>query len=367
VNGSARDALVLDAHLRNAVAGLRGLGRAGVPAVAAGPSRAAAGLWSRYAAAREVGGAGEVAARGRPAVAYPSQESTIDALLRLGPDRAIVLPWDASAVRTVRSKRDLPRLAEAHGLRAPATLFDGTAAELRAADIPLPAVVKPAGAVGALPTARLVGSPAELEALAAGLPPEEPVLAQEHVGGALLSLALALDRDGQVAARFQEEVVRTWPPDAGSFAATVSAEPDGDLVERAAAVLRGAGYWGLAQLDLARGGGATILLDVNPRFYACMPLALACGVNLPAAWHAIVDGRTPPPTAPYPAGRAYRWLEGDLYAARHGDVSRLRRPGRPADAHAMWAGDDPLASVLLALDAATLPIRRRLRPARRGR
>jgi predicted ATP-grasp superfamily ATP-dependent carboligase len=186
------------------------------------------------------------------------------------------------------------------------------------------------------------------------------VLVQEPVAGRLISLALVLDAEGAVVARFQEEVDRTWPRGAGSFVATVSVAPDEELVERARSMLAAAGYRGLAQLDLVRGAAGHVLLDVNTRFYLCMPLALACGVNLPAAWHAVAEGRAQPPAAGYPAGRRYRWLEGDIYAARHGELRALA-PRARADAGAMWAGDDPVASALLAAGSATLPLRRRLR------
>jgi len=47
-------ALVADAHLPSAVAGLRGLGRAGIEVSVLGPHRGAAGLWSRYARQRAI-------------------------------------------------------------------------------------------------------------------------------------------------------------------------------------------------------------------------------------------------------------------------------------------------------------------------
>jgi predicted ATP-grasp superfamily ATP-dependent carboligase len=356
------DALVADAQLPNAVAGIRALGRAGVRVHAFGASRAAAGRWSRYAAGRPGGELGAALRKLAPAIVYPCSETTIDEVLRLAPDAGAVLPWDPKSLAPLREKRSLPELVAAHGLEAPATLFEGPAAELAHAEVPLPAIVKPARPVGSLGGAVAVGSAGEIAALAERLPAGEPLLVQEQVRGQLLSLALVVDRDGGVVARFQEEVARTWPGEAGSFAATESVAPDGALVERARSLLVSAGYWGLAQLDLVRRGEATVLLDVNPRFYACMPLALACGVNLPAAWHAVVAGQPAPALAPYPAGRRYRWLEGDLYAARHGHRGRLLRGGR-AHAGAFWAGDDPLPSALLAGAAATLPVRRRLRGA----
>src|SRR5256714_2344529 len=356
------DALVADAHLRNAVAAPRGLAGPGIGPFAHDSARRAAGRWSRSAAGRDTADLADAAVRRGPIVVYPGQEATIDRLLALRPrlGGGVVLPYPGpEAVRALREKRGLPALAAQHGLAVPDTLFEGTAAQLASAEIPLPAVLKPAAAVSALPTARAVDSARDLEVVVATLPPGERVLAQEPVEGSLVSLALVLDRDGSVVARFQEDALRTWPRKAGSFAATVSRAPDADLVERAAAMLRATGYWGLVQPDLGRRGAETLLLDVNPRFYACMPLALHCGVNLPAAWHGVVEGRTPGGPTAYPAGRRFRWLEGDVYAARHGHPKALARGGR-AHAGAMWASDDPLASLLLAGGAATLPIRRRI-------
>src|SRR2546428_63492 len=84
------DALVTDVHFRSAVAGLRGLGRAGLEVLALGPSRSAAGRWSRYAAGRGVAPevsrdpagfvreAVRLAERYGPLVVYPCREETID-------------------------------------------------------------------------------------------------------------------------------------------------------------------------------------------------------------------------------------------------------------------------------------------------
>jgi predicted ATP-grasp superfamily ATP-dependent carboligase len=356
------DALVADAQLDNAVAGLRGLGRAGVRAVAVGPRRSAAGRWSRYAAGRAVGDLARAAAAHGPVVVYPSQESTVDAVLAIAGDPNVVLPWDPATLPALREKRRLPDLAAGRGLRTPVTHFAGRAADLLAAELPLPAIVKPAvAAFEGLPTARSVESHSELEELHAKLGPDEQVLVQERVTGRLGSLALVLDRDGRVVARFQEEALRTWPPAAGFFVATVSVAPDEALVERVRAMLAAAGYWGLVQLDMVFGGaGDAVVLDANPRFYLCMPLALACGVNLPAAWHAVVEGSDPGTPREYPAGRTYRTLEGDLYAARRGHLARLLGPPRRADAGAAWAADDPLGSLMLLATAATWPLRRRL-------
>lgn len=71
-------------------------------------------------------------------------------------------------------------------------------------------------------------------------------------------------------------------------------------------------------------------------------------MNLPAVWHAVATGEPAPAPAPYRVGVTYRWLEADLIAALRGEPRRLfGRAPRPR-AGAMWAGDDPVASALLA-------------------
>ena len=110
-------------------------------------------------------------------------------------------------------------------------------------------MVKPAQPVSALKTARLAGDEEELRRLLEGVPPAEPLLVQERVTGPLVSIELVIDREGRLAARFQQVTHRTWPSAAGSIALATSVEPDEGLVSRTAAMLAELGYWGLAQVD----------------------------------------------------------------------------------------------------------------------
>src|SRR5256714_15592714 len=108
------DALVADAHLRNAVAGLRGLGRAGIRAFAHDSGRLAAGRWSRFAAGRDTADLADAAVRRGPIVVYPGQEATIDRMLALRPrlGGGGVLPYPGP--------QPLPPLRGKPGLPAPA-------------------------------------------------------------------------------------------------------------------------------------------------------------------------------------------------------------------------------------------------------
>jgi len=358
-------ALVTDAHLRSSVAGIRALGAGGVPVVAAATNRSAAGLWSRYAGARAtmpassapaelVDALGALAAQhGRLAV-YPGQESTVGALIehadRLSPD--VVSPYgEGEGPRRLREKPELAELAAAEGLEAPRTLASGSASELAAMSLPAPCAVKPVRPGGVLASTQVVEDGATLAALLQTLPPDEPLLIQDHVGGPLTAIGIVVDREGAVVARFQQEARRTWPPGAGASAVAVSVAPDDDLVARGAALLRRVGYSGLAQLQFLRGPRGPALIDVNPRFYGSLPLAFAAGVNLPAAWHAVVSGGPLPTPGPYRVGVNFRWLEADLMAAVDGSPrALLHRVPRPS-AGAVWATGDPVPGTMLAWHA----------------
>lgn len=358
------DALVPDAHLNAAVAGIRGLGGAGLRVMAVGPSWAAAGLWSKHTAARAVAPSVVDDPRGYssrlarlaedtgPLVVYPSREETIDAML-VGNWDGVILPFPARVLDRVRDKARLVQTAEPAGIATPESLFLGPARDLRTQRFPGPVVVKPARPVSKWKTARLVRDAAQLENLLEPVPDDELLLVQERVRGPLVSVELVLDREGTLAARLQHATRRTWPAAAGSIALTTSVEPDEELVRRTAAMLAQIGYWGLAQVDYIHTPGGYVLLDVNPRFYRCLPLALACGTNLPALWHAVTVGRTVGPPQRYRVGVTYRWLEADVAAAARGAPRRLL--GRTPRPHtgASWAAGDPVPGLLLTAETLT--------------
>jgi predicted ATP-grasp superfamily ATP-dependent carboligase len=173
-------------------------------------------------------------------------------------------------------------------------------------------------------------------------------------------LIVVVGRDGALVRRFQQVATRTWP-DAGPSSLATSVEPDEELAERARSLLVAAGYWGMAQLQFIVTGDGPRLIDVNTRYYGSMTLALAAGVNLPAAWHAVATERPAGVPGPYRVGVNYRWLEADIAATLHGRRGRLfSRPPKPR-VGPMWARDDPVPTAMSAVLAVTGALGRRLR------
>jgi predicted ATP-grasp superfamily ATP-dependent carboligase len=370
------EALVTDTHDRAALAGLRGLGRAGIPTIALTPVRGGPGRWSRRATKREVGPDAIEDPRGfarkiqgiidrdGERIIYPGREEAIEALLasKEHPRLAELLPYPSlEGLAAVRDKRGLPELAERVGLLAPRTLFEGTLGEFGEAAPELPLVVKPALAAGGTTRPSAVRTPAERNALIERSELQSLVVAQELHEGPLASIALVLDRDGSIAAQFHQRTIDTWPPEMGVSAVARSVQPDLALVERIAEMLRSVGYAGLAQVQILESAAGPVVIDVNPRFYGSLPLALAAGVNLPAIWHATLTGEPVQPPPDYRVGVIFRWYEARVFSlARRADAVS----GSPrADVGAVWSRDDPLASAASILMTVRGSLSKRLRRA----
>jgi predicted ATP-grasp superfamily ATP-dependent carboligase len=296
-----------------------------------------------------------------PTVVYPGREESLEALLaaRDGLPPEAVFPYPATAVvQQVRDKRALPDLAGEAGLTTPDRLMEATVAEVAAAHVPTPCVVKPLRKGAALHSAQALYDDAQLRALLDSLPDQEVIVVQRHHPGRLSALSVVVDREGALAARFQQEARRTWPADAGPSSLAVSVAPDAELAERVRRMLAGAGYWGLAQVQFIAAPDGARLIDVNPRFYGSLSLALAAGVNLPAVWHSVATGGRPTEPAPYEVGVTYRWLEAELFAVLHGSPRLLLERAQAPRTGPMWARDDPGPSFLLGAGAAAAWISR---------
>jgi predicted ATP-grasp superfamily ATP-dependent carboligase len=346
------DALVTDVHIASAVAGVRALGRVGLDVVGLAPRRGAAGLWSRYCAARAIGpdsvtdadgfvdAVRSVIERHGRLVVYPGQDEALNALLADAPamPAEAVLPYPgAEPLAALRDKARLAGLAAAAGLSTPSTLAAGSARDVLSGELPDGAVVKPSHPGGAFADVRLADSREDLRALLASVAP-----------------------DGALVRRFQQVALRTWPADAGISSLAVSVEPDEALVEACRSLLATGGYWGLAQLQFIDAPGGRRLIDVNTRFYGSLALALAAGVNLPAAWHAVTLAEPAGAPESYRVGVSYRWVEADLMAATRGEPGRLFSRGPRPRTGPMWARDDPVASALFSAGALGGGITRRL-------
>jgi predicted ATP-grasp superfamily ATP-dependent carboligase len=361
--------LLTDGQERWIVAASRSLARAGFKVTVAADSTPAVAHWSRFCS-------------GRVLVPAPQSDpstfvATLEAELRAKSYALLVAGGDASlqvisehrerlepllsaklglpsreAVAASADKLRLAEAAAAAGLRSPATTYCSSQedAARAARAVRYPVIVKPRSSVfdraGATVRERSRMARDELELrsftrLFGNTCLVQPVehgtvysCAGVYAGGRLLALALI-------------RYLRTWPPEAGnaSFAETVGV-PQG-LAERICALLEAVGWQGIFEVELLRlAGGEFAVLDLNPRMYGSIALAIRAGADLPAVWCRWLLGRRPEYQLARPRVR-YRWEDAELrrvgWELRHGQgraaLSVLRPCRQTVHPHFSW--DDP--------------------------
>ncbi len=352
--------LITDGEQRAVVAAVRGLASAGYAVSVMASSRPAAAQWSRDCARRLYApsaaadrGAGLVEAVRRElerepyAALVPGSDAALRAFSRrrdeLEPLTRLGLPSDA----TERAFDKLLLLEEAarHGLAGPASRTCETPSELAAGaqEVGYPLMLKPARSV------RTDGAWRQQQSVIV----REPGRARTgrgDAGRAVHAAALPRRRPGRVgrgrhrrrrAARHGRRALRPHVAPVGGLRVGLDhdrpargsrrAQPRPAQRDRVARDLR-------ARVPrVADGRYATI--DLNPRVYGSLALAIAAGANLPAIWVGLLQGERRPPVVAR-AGLHYRWEEGEVrallravVAGRSDELMAVLRPQR----HTAWA------------------------------
>jgi len=323
---------------RSTLAGVRALAEAGhrsVVAVSGGSSMAAV--------SRHCGGSGAV-----PAATDPGFASAVHALAASHGAVGVLAGSDAALLALgapVRELLDKARLAERAaeaGFATPPTERVADRASLfdRAGDLPYPIVVKtPVSRM----RARRIDGPDQLRRLT----DDGPFAVQPFLEGAMEAVAGVI-RGGRLVAIMRQRYLRTWPVHCGTSCAAISVDGDPAVEARLPRLLEG--YEGIFQVQFRDGS----LLDVNPRVYGSLPLAVGTGVNLAALHADLLAGRPAPESLQRGRpGVRYRWIDGDvrhlLATARAGGgfASALAAlMPRPGTVHSICRLRDPAPAIL---------------------
>lgn len=293
----------------------------------------------------------EVAERIGAQVVLPGTEACLISLSKHGsefPQWVAVGAPPPRAVARATDKTLLETLAAAAGIDVPPTFRLERGGDLRA--IRLPAVVKPIRSElrigGALRRveARRVDTPEELDRALAALP-EEAGLVQPFLDGPLIT-SNGLAWDGEVVAANRQLGHRIWPEHCGSLCYGETIPQDPELLGAVRRLIDDLGWSGLFNLQFIRAGERLHLIDLNPRIYHSLWLAVASGLNLPALWVALLLGR-PVQDPGYRAGVRFRSEPEDLraLAAEFGHGSRCTAVAgllpHARTAHALFSLRDP--------------------------
>jgi carbamoylphosphate synthase large subunit len=342
VAGPAR-ILVLDGDTRAALAAVRALGRRGHavhvasarPGSLAGASRFATGEVALGDAAERPGEwatALEKAARAlRIEWVLPVTEIAFGTLFAAGLDARLALlgPGRGAYERAVDKHGLLERAAQL-GLDVPRTLLleDPAALPVLPPAFAYPVVLKPRRSRDA----RVVRGPEELRTACRAPEARAGLLLQEFVPGHGEAV-FALAREGRVLVRFAHRRLREKPPGGGQSVLRESIAPDPGLLAGAEKLLADLRFSGVAMVEFRRApGGRAPLMELNPRLWGSLQLAIDAGVDFPSLLLALHRGEEIPELEPRPGVRT-RWLLGDvdhlLICLRRPAVGRRRGRGGP--------------------------------------
>jgi FAD-dependent urate hydroxylase len=367
VDAAAERILVTDGETRSVVAACRGLAAAGFGVGAVAGTRPAPAHWSRSCDARFhlphpledserfVAGIECIASSAPYSVLLPGTDASLYVLSRererierhvamgLAPHEAVVASLN---------KQALAEAAAGAGLRSPETaLCEGPDEAVSAATrMGFPVILKPLRSpieVGGVQM-RVGSVRVDDRDSLAGLTPSygRPCIVQRSESGSIVSFAGVL-AEGRLLGTAVSRYLRTWFPESGNVCFSETIEPPAALTDRVVALLAAFGWKGIFELELLeRSDGSYAALDLNPRLYGSVALAVAAGANLPAIWCDWLLGRTRPQATARPGVR-YRWEDADLRhalrAARAGQLGRAAAIFRPVrgTTHPYFVARDP--------------------------
>jgi len=403
--------LVTDGDTRAGLAVTRSLGRAGhavIVASASGRSLAGASRHCRHALA--LPDPAEEPRRFAEALAEAHRTHSIDLVLPLSEvslgcayaggltDRFEVLCPDRQRYAEFVDKQALLARAAALGLEVPRgrSFDDGRSLQAFAARpvlpdrLAFPVVLKArrsrfeVDGRWRIGPAVIADDPAALREFARQPGFAQGALLQEWIPGHGEAISV-LARDGEIVDAIAHRRLRERPPAGGVSVLRESIEPDPALLAGTRALLRAVDWTGVAMVEFRRAPtGRAVLMEINPRFWGSLQLAIDAGIDFPARWVALHRGERLAP-ARARIGVRSRWLLGDvdhlllsLFVARERRATGRTRRSVARDFLAAFAdgtrlevlrADDPrpfLRELLGRARKAARLVRRIARPRRSG-
>lgn len=256
------------------------------------------------------------------------------------------------SVERATDKELLPELAAAAGLRTPPTKIVCRGDSETVGTFGFPAILKPLRSRilsldGAMYHYSAHYIPAERAEEALDALPGGEGLVQPYIPGKLIAIS-GVSWKGELVCALHQAATRTWPMPVGvsSYAETIP--PNAELEQGVGRLLQALGWSGIFQAQFIRcPEDEHYLIDLNPRIYGSIGLAVAAGLNLPGIWADLLLGRRPR-VGGYRIGYRYRHEEKDARALARMLASGERRRAlrgllpRRNTTHAIFSLRDPM-------------------------
>jgi len=348
--------LVLDGEQRSALAVVRSLGSRGCAVhVGSCVARSIAG-GSRFALSESIlpdplagtdayaAAVAQLAADRQAEVIIPVTEGSTLALLERGtlPDGVRIPTSDLEHFRRASDKAAVLALAANLGIAVPRQWT--IAGREPAQEIPpdqFPVVIKPSRSVVGSDSGRrklgvsYAGSPEALRVVIDNLGVEAgPILVQSRIEGPGLGVFL-LRWGGEIVASFAHRRIREKPPSGGVSVCCESVALSPELLARSVSLLEALDWSGVAMVEFKHDirTGRDYLMEINPRFWGSLQLAIDAGVDFPWYLVEVALGRRIETVDRWRIGARSRWCWGDvdhLIARLRHSRAALDLPGNAA-------------------------------------
>ena len=358
--------LVTDGHFRKTLAVVRSLGRKGIPVTVGERTFLNTSFFSKYCAKRLV---------------YPSprrfpdqfiefllkeiKESHYDCLFPMEEETLLLLAKyhseisqytyllspDLKQIEFVRDKRNLMEFAETHGIPTPKTFQIQGTEDLHSSSIPIPAVIKPrisSGSFGIVYVKKKEDLIPSYQSVHERYP--FPII-QEWIpdGGGTYGLSALFDETSSIKAAFIHKKLRMYPVQGGPSTLREGVEHP-QIMALGLSLLKSLNWVGVGMIEFKVDprDGIPKLMEVNPRFWGSLQLAIISGVDFPYLILRMARRESFEPILRYQVGKRCRWLLlGDILHFLNNPNRLHLRPSffhflDPDTSYDIISKDDPL-------------------------
>lgn len=371
--------LVTDGHWRKTLAAVRSLGKRGIEVIAGESSPVAASFFSKYCSRRLVYPSvhrhpeaflaflRQELRKSNYDLVMPMEEETLLLLARhreeFAPMARFPIPPYESIVK-VRDKGWLLQHASQVGIPIPRTVWVKDMAELQTIKeaIPLPWVIKPrisSGSFGIAYVDRAQDLPEAYRKVHSQFP--FPLIQERlPLEGEAVGCSALLDKGSRVKALFVHRRLREYPITGGPSTLRESVR-HARIEKLGIRLLQSLNWYGVAMVEFKVDprDNEPKLMELNPRFWGSLALAIYAGVDFPYLLYRMAMGEEFAPIVDYKVGVRCRWLlPGDILHFLqnphrfHLKPSFFQFRGIPDD---ILSCDDPLPIVGAFLTLLSLP------------
>jgi predicted ATP-grasp superfamily ATP-dependent carboligase len=327
------EVFVTDGHWRKSLAAVRALGRKGIRVTVGESTRLATAAFSKYChraviypsphhrTSEFVNFLFKSLSRGSYQMLLPMEDKTLDLISQYHSEfsRLTYLPVVSfEKLQFAQRKDKILQLAETLGIPIPKTWYvdDISQINILKNSLSYPVVIKPQVSSGAVGMS-YPKNPGDLMKQYLSIHQRFPYpLIQELIPheGPGYGASFLLDEKGQVKASFVHKRLREYPVTGGASTLRESVRHD-DIRDMARALLNALDWFGVAMVEFKVDprDGLPKLMEINPRFWGSLSLAVEAGVNFPYLLYRMSRGENFSPVEHYQIGKRCRWfLPGDI-------------------------------------------------------